>query len=75
MGPEKEVRIQNLSPTDPRHPELTTAERVPSRPGEGLAPCLLRGRLPFLTGFSVIPEVTDRWQYIHVTVTVPVLNR
>lgn len=31
MGPEKEVRIQNLSPTDSKHPELTTAEPVPSR--------------------------------------------
>lgn len=42
MGPEEEVSIQNLSPTDSKHPELFTAEPVPSVPAEGLAPRLNR---------------------------------
>lgn len=42
MGPEKEVRIQNLSLTDSKPPELITVEHVPSVPSQGLAPGLRR---------------------------------
>ena len=85
MGPETEGRIQNLSPIGSKHPELITAKPVPSGPSAVLLPCLhkkvgqaqkqLRGGLPLLTGLSVIAEGNNRWQYIHITMTAPVLNQ
>lgn len=82
MCPGKEVRIQNLSPADSKHPELITAEPLSSMPGPGPGLLACTGGPEMLLfpsqgnklGLAVIIEINNRWRYKHVTMIVRLLD-